>query len=99
MTSKIDQALEPAEQERALAAYSLLNSDRNMAIIRTALEMRRDEFATQAEASRLAYEAGESNGLITNNGFGQMAVMFTEQVAATQTLLESLRSWEEDETA
>lgn len=52
-----------------------------------ALHDRIEKFETEAAKCQAAYEAGESNALITNTGYQHMAGLFAEQARRADALL------------
>ena len=103
--SRIAQALEAAEQDRALDAYNILTE--HTRTITTALELRRDHFAEAAAEAQAAHDAGKDidptpapNGLmrvgITNAGYASMAQMFREQAERTTVVLNLISKWEDE---
>lgn len=67
--------------------------------LRAALELRRDHFVETSKEARKAHQAGAGNegGLITNNGYKQMAALFREQAEACVRTLKALNRVTGDE--
>lgn len=87
--------MEPRDQVRALEAYDLLT--KHYGTLTTALGLRNEHFTTAAADAKRHHEAGTSNALIANAGFGHMRVMFTDEALRSVDVQKALIAWEEDE--
>jgi hypothetical protein len=95
-------SLTPAEQQRALDAYNLLN--RNDSLLLSALEVRKEYF-TKASADCAAQAADDTpapeptpgyvNIRPTPRGFAHMVGMFTEEAEKSQKVHDLIRAWQD----